>query len=306
MSCKLANMVKTLFNSRERKLKLLELRGKRLDDETYIRKLYPLLTGRPLNLDKPQTYTEKLQWLKLYDRNPKYTMMQDKYAVRDYVKNTIGEEYLIPLLGVWEKADDINFDELPDQFVLKCNHDCASVTICRDKKSFDREKAREKLRECLNADYYQPGREWVYKDIPRRIIAEQYMHNGNEKVLTDYKFFCCSGKARMVLVASGEAHTEERRLDYYDMDFNRLPIKRGSLAESGIAYTKPDGFDRMRELAEKLAGDIPFIRVDFYWVDHHPYFGEVAFYPSGGFAMFSPDEWEEKIGSWISLPQKKQ
>ncbi|MBR3019801.1 MAG: glycosyl transferase [Clostridia bacterium] len=289
-------------DAKARKLKLLELTGKGMDDEAYIKKMYSLMVGKELNLDHPETYTEKLQWLKLHDRRPEYTMMQDKYAIRDYIKKTIGEEYLIPLLGVWDRAEDIDFDNLPNEFVIKCNHDCASVSICRDKKKYDQEAARKKLKACLEKDYYLEGREWAYKDIKRKIIAEKYMHNGDEKVLSDYKFFCFSGKARMVLVASGEAHSSERRLVFYDTDYHYLPIQRGDTPEPESKSEKPDGFDQLIPLAEKLAGNIPFIRVDFYLVEGHPYFGEIAFYPSGGFAAFKPDEWERKIGSWIKLP----
>lgn len=232
-------------------------------------------------------------------------MMQDKYAVREFVKETIGEEYLIPLLGVWDSADDIDFDALPDQFVIKCNHDCASVMICREKNTFDTAEARKHLQACLQKNYYPDGREWAYKDIKPRIIAEKYMQNSGEETLTDYKFFCCSGTARMVLLASGEAHTSARRTDYYDMDFNLLPIRRGGMSCTSQAVSKPKGFDSLIPLAEKIAAGIPFVRVDLYLVEGHPYFGEVAFYPSGGMAEFRPHEWEERIGSWITLPDKQ-
>ena len=193
----------------------------------------------------------------------------------------------------------------PDQFVLKCNHDCASVVICRDKATFDREKARAKLDACLRANYYYSSREWAYKDIKPLIIAEKYMSDGRSSTLTDYKFFCCSGKAKMVLLASGEAHTDQRRLDYFDMDFTPLPIRRGAMTGAGSRMEKPEGFDALVSLAEKIAGTIPFIRVDFYLVDGHPYFGEIAFYPSAGLAEFSPHEWEERVRSWIQLPRKE-
>ena len=294
-----------IIDPKARQLKMLQMFGQKWDDEKYIRSMYKIKVGKELNLDAPKTYTEKLQWLKLYDHRPEYTLLQDKYRVREYVAATIGDEYLIPLLGAWEDANDIDFNQLPDHFVLKCNHDCASVIICRDKSSFDIEQAKTKLNKCLGINYYSAGREWAYKDIKRKIIAEKYMQNGKETTLTDYKFFCFSGKAKMVLLASGEAHTNERRLDYFDMEFNPLPIKRGYMKESGRIYEKPEQFDQLIPLAEKLAQDFPFIRVDFYIVNKHPYFGEVALYPGSGFSEFSPCEWEERIGSWISLPQKQ-
>ena len=287
---------------KERRLRILKTFRKWMSEEAYITSLYKLKVGRELDLANPRTYTEKIQWLKLYDRNPKYTMMQDKYLVREYVSKMIGDEYLIPLLGVWERVDDIDFNSLPNQFVLKCNHDCASVIICRDKTSFNVMVAKEKLNRCLKRDYSIAGGEWAYRDIKRRIIAEQYMHDNNEKTLNDYKFFCFSGKAKIVMITSGEAHTKERRLDFYDMDFNPLDIRRGEMLKSGQPINKPLGIDELIPLVEKIADGIPFVRVDFYLINGHPYFGEIAFYPSSGFAEFSPYEWEERIGSWIELP----
>lgn len=274
-----------------------------LTDEAYLKKIYKLYVGRKLNLESPATYTEKLQWLKLHDRQPIYTVMQDKYLVREFIAKTIGEEYLIPLLGVWEDPKEIDFDSLPNQFVLKCNHDCASVIICRDKSELDRDAAIEKLKECLRRNYWIGGREWAYKGIPPKVIAEQYLQDGSSETLTDYKFFCCNGKAKMLLLASGTAHTKERRLDYYDTDFHRLPIVRGSIANSQIDNKKPEQLDLLISLAEKIASGIPFIRVDFYLIQGKPYFGEVAFYPSSGLAEFHPIEWEKRVGSWIDISQ---
>ena len=302
---KLNSLWMYLTDKKQREKRILEAKSKRMTDEEYLRKAFKIFNGRELNLENPQTYSEKIQWLKLYDRQPKYTVMQDKYAVREYVKEKIGEEYLIPLLGAWDKADDIDFDRLPKQFVLKCNHDCASVTICRDKGKFDKEKAREKLRKCLQRDYYLSGREWAYKNIKRKVIAEKYMEQKDGTDLTDYKFFCFSGKAKMLYVSSGQAHTQEYSVDFFNIDFEHLPIKRGEMASSQRKVTKPDGFEKLIPLVEKLAENIPFVRVDFYLIDGHPYFGEFAFYPSSGFSDFNPFEWEKKIGDWIKLPTKK-
>lgn len=284
----------------------LRLFGRLLSDKAYLQKTYRLRTGHKLDLKQPKTYTEKIQWIKLYDRRPIYTLMQDKYAVREYIANTIGSEYLIPLIGVWKDANDIDFESLPNQFVLKCNHDCASVVICRDKRTLDIEQARKKLNMCLQKNYYDPGREWAYKDIKPLIIAEKYMSNGNEKTLTDYKFFCFYGKAKMLYVGTGEPHTDQQRIDFFDIDFNHLPIQRGSIPNADKTINKPKGFDALIPLVEKLAQNIPFIRVDFYLIEGRPYFGEVAFYPSSGFAEFSPHEWEERVGEWIILPPVKE
>ncbi len=274
-----------------------------LSDEKYLKKIYKIKVGRELNLDSPCTYTEKLQWLKLHDRKPVYTLMQDKFLVREYISKTIGEEYLIPLLGVWDDPEEINFDDLPDQFVLKCNHDCASVIICRDKSQFDMQAAIKELKNCLKRKYWLLGREWAYKDIQPKVIAEKYMQDGDNITLTDYKFFCCNGKVRMVMLTSGEAHTKERRQDLYDISFNKLSIKRGNFDNSQIAFKKPGNFKQMTDFAEEIAGNIPFIRVDFYSIDGNTYFGEIAFYPSGGFSEFQPTEWEERVGSWIDISE---
>ena len=294
-----------IVDKQARQLRLLKAFGKHLSDEEYSKRIYKIKTGRPLNLSSPQTYTEKIQWLKLYDRRPEYTMMQDKLAVRDYVSKTIGEEYLIPLLGVWKEVDEIDFNSLPSQFVLKCNHDCASVVICRDKNVLNIEQTKKKLHACLHKNYYESSREWAYKDIEPCIIAEKYMSNNNEMSLVDYKFFCFSGTARMVYLGTGQPHTDEQRIDYFDMEFNHLPIKRGSIPWADKELKKPEQFEKMKYLAEKIAGDIPFIRVDFYIVNEQPYFGEVAFYPSAGLSEFTPREWEEEIGNWIILPDGK-
>lgn len=293
-----------LTDKEARQLKILHVFGKHLSDEEFTKRIYKIKVGKTLNLSQPKTYTEKLQWLKLYDRKPEYTVMQDKLAVREYISSKIGSEYLIPLLGVWNDANEIDFDALPNQFVLKCNHDCASVVICKDKACLDINQTKIKLNTCLHKNYYDSSREWAYKDIKPCIIAEKYMSNKGEAFLTDYKIFCFSGKARMLYVGTGQPHTDEQRIDYFDIDFNHLPIKRGSIPWSQTEIKKPEGFERLVSLAETLAGSIPFIRVDFYLVNNQPYFGEFAFYPSAGLAEFSPYEWEEKVGDWIQLPRQ--
>ena len=301
----LKNLHYYIVNKEARKLKMLNTFGKCLSDEQFTKIIYKIKVGKKLNLLHPKTYTEKIQWLKLYDRKPEYTQMQDKLAVREYIEKTIGSEYLIPLLGVWYDANDIDFNALPNQFVLKCNHDCASVIICRDKTSLNIEQAKKKLNECLHKNYYESSREWAYKNIKPCIIAEKFMSDDGESFLVDYKFFCFSGKARMLYVGTGQPHTNEQRIDYFDIDFNHLPIKRGAIPWAQNEPAKPEGFEKLVSLAEKLSDSIPFIRVDLYYINNHPYFGEFAFYPSAGLAEFSPYEWEEKVGSWIQLPQHK-
>ncbi|MDO4811338.1 MAG: ATP-grasp fold amidoligase family protein [Eubacteriales bacterium] len=276
-----------------------------LPESEYLKKLYQLKVGKELDLENPQRFTEKIQWLKLYDRNPVYTKMQDKYLVREIIEKKIGSQYMIPLLGVWDRVEDIDFDQLPEQFVLKCNHDCASAVICRDKASLDIKAAKAKLKQCLERVYGASGIEWAYRDIPRKIIAEKYMQNGDELTLTDHKFYCFDGEVKMVMLTSGTAHTDERRRVTLDPQFRRIPVCKKNDVNSPEPYEVPKCLDEMIALVEKIAEGIPFVRVDFYVIGGHPYFGEVAFYPDGGFIEFAPTEWEQKLGEWIQLPEKR-
>jgi len=273
----------------------------KMPDEKYLRRLYRISVGRKLRLSAEATFTEKIQWIKLYDRNPQYTIMQDKLLVRDFVSERIGEEYLIPLLGVWDTADQIDFEKLPERFVLKCNHDCASVTICRDKTAFDLEGAKKKLNQCLAVDYSKATREWAYRDIPRKIIAEKYMQDGEAATLTDYKFYCFNGKVKMLMAISGAPHSPERKHVMYDTHFEKMPVYKENDTAPYADFEKPDCLEQVINFAEKISFGIPFVRVDFYIIGGHPYFGEVAFYPDGGFLEFYPPEWEKRIGSWIEL-----
>lgn len=275
----------------------------RVPEPQYLKKLYKLSVGKDLELSCPTGFTEKIQWIKLYDRNPQYTIMQDKLLMRDFVTERIGSEYLIPLIGSWDKADDIDITAFPDQFVLKCNHDCASVIICRDKSTFNFTEAKSKLNKCLQTDYSKYSVEWAYKDIPRRIIAEKYMQDGETETLTDYKFYCFNGKAKMVMAISGAPHSVERKHTIYDMKWERMPVYKKNDIDSEASFEKPACLEAVAALAEKISEGIPFVRVDFYIINNHPYFGEVAFYPDSGFLEFYPEEWEKRIGSWIELPK---
>ena len=276
-----------------------------LPDKVFLQLLYWPRFGKRLDLKHPKTYNEKLQWLKLYDRKPIYTTMVDKYAVKQYVAERIGEDYIIPTLGVWEKFDDIDFDTLPDQFVLKCTHDSGGLVICRSKKDLDIDAARNKIEKCLKRNYYWNGREWPYKNVKPRILAETYMEDTATKELRDYKFFCFNGEAKMMFLATDRHKGKEAlKFDFYDMNFNRLPFERG-YPSSNRAIEKPETFDEMRKLSEKLSQGIPHVRVDFYEVDGKNYFGELTFSPGNGVERFEPEEWDYTCGSWIKLPQKK-
>lgn len=280
-----------------------------MSDERFLKLQFRANTGRRLNLDKPRLFNEKLQWLKLHDRNPMYTIMADKVKAKDYVADKIGREYVIPTLGVWDNADDVDFSSLPDRFVIKCNHNSGKgMYICRDKSRMDERKVRDELRKGLSDDYYKHCREWPYKNIPRRILAEQYMEDGRGYELKDYKFFCFNGQPRLCQVISDR--TTDERIDFYDMEWRRLVGLVGlvGLAEgvrNGVHDIPcPRSFDDMKRFACVLSADIPFSRIDFYDINGHAYWGEITFFPAGGVGWFEPDGWNEKVGSWVKLPNK--
>lgn len=278
---------------------------KRISDERYLKLLFKDRMGYRLNLKNPKTFNEKLQWLKLHNRRSEYTTMVDKYEAKKYVAERIGDEYIIPTLGVWEKFDDIDFDSLPEQFVLKCTHDSGGLVICRDKSKLDKEKARVKIERSLNNNYYWHGREWPYKDVNPRIIAEKYMEDNATQELRDYKFFCFGGEMKVMFIAS-ERHNEttETRFDFFDRQFQHLDFRNGH-PNADVLPAKPEKFEEMCELAEKLAGDIPLLRVDFYEVNRRIYFGELTFSHWSGMMPFEPKEWDQKLGDWIKLPEQE-
>ena len=272
------------------------------DDERYLKLKWKLNMDYPLKLDKPTTFSEKLQWLKLHDHNPLYTTMVDKVAVKDYVAGILGPEYIIPTLGIYKRPEDIDWDFLPDKFVLKCTNDSNSVVICKDKIKLDREKVVRKYRKALKHNYFYKGREWPYKDVPRLIIAETYIapEKGIED-LRDYKFFCFNGEVKV-----------------FKIDFDRFSGHRanyfspqGELLRFGEMMFPPDynriielpqEIGKMIELAEKLSKSIPFVRVDFYLVNKKILFGEMTFYPAGGVGKYTSYEWDKRLGDWLELP----
>lgn len=276
-----------------------------MSDEDYLKKAYKIRTKKELNLDSPETFNEKLQWLKLYDRKPEYTTMVDKYAVKEYVSNLIGEEYVIPTLGVWNRFEDIDFDSLPDQFVLKTTHDSGGIVICKDKSNFDFSAAKAKINRSLKHDYYMYTREWPYKDVPKRIIAEKYMVDESGYDLKDYKFFCFNGEVRAMFVATDrQKHGEEVKFDFFDENYNHLPIKQGH-PNAVVPPQKPSCFEEMKVFASKLSQGIPHLRVDFYEVNGKIYFGELTFFHFSGMTPFVPEEWDRRFGDWIKLPDKE-
>ena len=291
-----------LFNP---KLRFIGLNSKGffrfLDDETCIKKLFKVKMGYQLDLDNPKTFNEKLQWLKLHDRNPIYTSMVDKYAVKEYVASVIGDQYIIPTLGVWDRFEDIDFDSLPNQFVLKCTHDSGGLIIVKDKSKMDLKAARNKINKSLKRNYYYVGREWPYKNVKPRILAEQYIVDPIGKELCDYKIHSFNGEPKMILVCQDRYSPGGLTEDFFDVNWTHLEVKRPKHGNAITNISKPNELDEMLEIARKLSMNIPFIRVDLFNANGSIYFGELTFYPAGGFEHFVPDNFDMKLGSQLQL-----
>lgn len=271
--------------------------GRLLPDSLYLKWKFRLLLGYSLNLDVPRTFNEKLQWLKLYDRNPLYHTLVDKYDVKKYVAGLVGEEYIVPTIGCWDKPEDIPWDELPERFVIKCTHDSGSTIVCTDKSTFDRENAVRKLESCIKRDYYSIDREWVYKGLKRRIIVEEYLGEN----LPDYKFFCFNGRPEFMFVASDRAKGQASlSFDFFDMDKNHMDFRQGHPNASTVPVL-PENFDEIKALASRLSTGIPHVRVDFYDCNGRIYFGEYTFYHFGGIVPFDPQTMDVELGTLIDL-----
>lgn len=288
---------------------LLRILGSRgylnfIPDDLYIKLIYKYKMNKSLNLDNPSLFNEKLQWLKLNDRKYLYTKLVDKYGVREYISEKIGKQYLIPLIGVYDRFEDINFDRLPNKFVLKTTHDSGGVVICRDKSNFNINKARKKLNKSLRRNYYYTWREWPYKYVKPRIICEEYMKDKSHEDLKDYKFMCFNGSVKCILVCSDRNSFEGVKMDFYDEKWNRIKCKRPNHPNSIEDIEKPKNLDEMLDLSIKLSSNIPFIRVDFYEVNGKIYFGELTFYPASGFDKFDPDIYDKILGDWLKLPEQ--
>lgn len=269
----------------------------------YVTMLFNSCMNYKLNLAKPETYNEKLQWLKVFYRNPEYTKMVDKVGAKEYAATIIGKDHIIPTLGVYNNANEIDFDALPNQFVLKCTHDSGVIIICKDKNNLDKESAIKRLNKNLKRKYYCWSREWPYKDVVPRIIAEQYKEDESGFELKDYKFFCFDGEPKALFIASDRSNPcEETKFDFFDMEFNHLPFTNGH-PNSTKELKKPKGFETMKQLAAKLSKGIPHVRVDFYDIKGHVYFGEMTFFHWSGLVGFEPIEWDYKFGSWLKLPK---
>lgn len=272
-----------------------------MNDELYLQILYFLRMGKMLHLNPPVTYNEKLQWLKLHDRHPEYTQMVDKAMAKEYAAGIIGNEYIIPTLGVWDKFEDIDFATLPNRFVLKCTHDSGGVVICTDKKKLEISKVRKKINRSMRRNYFYGTREYPYKNVKPRIIAEEYMEDEN-KELVDYKLLCFNEEVKYSLVCSERFSKAGLKVTFFDREWNKLPITQKD-PSSDLAILKPYNYDKMIVLAEKIAKKVanPFVRIDFYDIRGHIYFGEITFYPTSGLSAIKPEKWDRILGDEIKI-----
>ena len=282
-----------------------------LPDKLYVKWMYYMQTGKRLNLKAPKSFSEKMQWLKLYNRRPEYTTMVDKYAVKEYVANIIGQEYVIPTIGVWDTPEDIAWDELPKQFVLKTTHGGGNkgVIVCTDKDRLDKDATVRKLKSSVKIDLYKTLAEWPYKNVRRRIIAEEYLSDGCETEsdtaphdLIDYKYLCFNGKPLCCMVVSNRR--TNKSYDFFDNDWNFMPIRLHDFPNANVKPAKPRNHEAMLSLAAKIAAGHPHLRVDFYEVEDKVYFGEITFFTLSGYNTINPEEWDMKLGSYIQLNQK--
>ncbi len=272
-----------------------------LPDKDYLSMLWLSYFHKKLNWKNPRSFNEKIQWLKVFDHNPLYPTLADKYAVRDYIRNVIGEQYLIPLVGgPWCSFDEIDFSTLPNQFVLKCTHDSGGVVVCTDKATLDLAGARAKIKKSLARNYYWGGREWPYRDICPRIIAEAYMENESRGELLDYKFMMFGGEHRCAFVCSNRFLGGKLNVTFFDPDWNRMPFERYYHADPQD-LPRPACYDEMIKIARRLSEGLPFARVDLYEIDGRVYCGEITLYPGSGMETFQPEDWDDKLGEWIDL-----
>ena len=273
-----------------------------IPDKAYLKLLYRAKMKERCNIDHPVTYNEKMQWLKLHDRKPEYGCMVDKYDVRGFIREKLGEEYLIPCFGVYDKWEDIDFDSLPDQFVIKCTHDSGSVEICTDKTTWDMDGARKRIELAMKRNYYKAYREWPYKDVKARIIIEKYMVDESGDDLKDYKIMCFNGSAKLIEVhenrfTEGKEHTQT----FYTREWEKLDITQEGCEPVRIASKRPDHLDKMLDLSEMISKDMIHARIDWYLIKDRIYFGEITFYDGSGFERFTKKEYDKMLGDLIDL-----
>ena len=278
-----------------------------LPDKPYLRLYYFAKLKKNLNFRNPKSFNEKLQWLKVYDRKDVYTTMVDKLEAKEFVKERIGQEYIIPTLGVWERVEDIDFAALPKKFVLKCTHDSGGLVVCRDKSKLDVDAAKKTLKKSLSTNFYYWTREWPYKNVKPRIIAETYMEDQKQQSgLIDYKFYCFDGEPKFLYISKGLEDHATANISFLNLDWSFAPFQRSDYKGFETLPEKPAGYDKMLEIAVKLSRDTSFLRVDLYEIDGRIYFSEMTFTPCGGTMRFVPMEWDNEIGKILTLPGKTE
>lgn len=270
-----------------------------MPDELFLKIYFYCSMGYKLDLNNPKTYNEKLQWLKLYERNKQYCTLVDKYDVRKYIEETIGKEYLVPIIDIYNSTDKIDWSKLPKEFVLKCTNGSASVIICRDKTKLDKDVQIKKLNRWLSKNVFYYGREWPYKDLKPRVICEKLLKDKDDKSPKDYKIFCFNGEPKTISIHDGR-FTDEYTHDIYDINWNKIDVRRGR-KNSNIVREKPKNFDKMLEISRILAKGLKHIRVDLYNLDGKIYFGELTFFTASGFQKFDPFKYDYIWGEWIDL-----
>lgn len=291
-----------IIKNRELRLKLIRMLSW-IPDRPYIKMVYRIKTGKAINLDNPKGFNEKLNWLKINNRNPEYTTLVDKLKVRDYIEKTIGKDYLFPLIGSWKHFDDIDFDSLPDQFVLKCNHDSGSVKVITDKSTINKEELKKFFEGRLKINPFCLSREYPYRDVEPYIIAEKFMKTSDgAEDLKDYKFYCFNGEPKFLYLSEGLSNHDTAKISYVTLDWKIAPFKRNDFEPFTELPENPKHLDEMIELCKKLAVDMPFVRIDLYEIDDRIYFGEFTYFPSGGYTLMDPIEWEIKVGDYLVLP----
>ncbi len=272
-----------------------------LSDEEFLKKVFPKYMGYPLDLENPKTFSEKLQWLKVNYREPVQTVMVDKHEAKNFIAHRVGDQYIIPTLAVWDSVEDIDFDALPNQFVLKCTHDSGGIVICKDKSSLDREAAKAKLRASLKRDYSKIAREWAYQNVPRRIIAEKYISELGNDDLLDYKMYSFHGEPKLTVVCSDRFSKTGTRMNFYDINWEPMGIHFGHYPPLSTEFPKPATYEEMKRLTAELSKDCPFLRVDFYEIKGRLYIGELTFFPGAGLEQFCPMTKDYELGEWLHL-----
>ena len=293
---------KKIFKNREFRLKLINLL-RFIPTKPYLKMVYKIKTGKKLNLKNPIGFNEKINWLKVNDIRPEYTELVDKITVKKHIENKVGDGFCFPLLGVWDKYEDINFDKLPDKFVLKCNHDSGSVKIIKNKADIDHAQLSKFFNARLKINPFVISREYPYKEVKPKIFAEKYMIPTGKSDIEDYKFFCFNGEPKILFVATDR--NTDVKFDWFDMDFNHLDVT-AIHEQSGRDIEKPKLFEEMKSLARELSKGFRLVRIDLYEIEGKIYFGEYTFFPSGGYYLFSPIEWEKKLGDWIDIEELRR